>query len=460
MTKVPRFHLLFDRALALVFIRALANGPEHQENVYLHVGTWSVPRWLLRVILFSGARSMTKLDRPLPFAGHCQAPRFIILPRPVAELSSVHDKPLKFSGDNAFHHELRRRVDAEFRRTGHGQRDSARMYLKTAIILGAFALTYVTLVFFAPSGWQALLLSIVLGAATAGIGFNIMHDGGHQACSKHRWINGLMAMTLDMVGGSSYIWQWQHGRFHHTWVNIDGHDSDIDLGALARLSPRQPWRPWHRWQHFYQWLLYGVTAIRCLLYGDFRDIFTGTIGERPFTRPRGADLTAFVLGKLAFFTLAFGLPLVFHSIGAVVLFYTVTAAVAGLLLAFVFQMAHLVEEAAFPVPHEGSMRIDTPWAIHQLETTVDFARGNRALGWLIGGMNFQVEHHLFPRISHVHYPTVSRVVESTCREFGVTYLEHRTFAAAIASHYRLLRQLGKPAVTAPTAPARVAELLP
>jgi linoleoyl-CoA desaturase len=101
------------------------------------------------------------------------------------------------------------------------------------------------------------------------------------------------------------------------------------------------------------------------------------------------------------------------------------------------------------------MRIDTPWAIHQLETTVDFARDNRALGWLIGGMNFQVEHHLFPRISHVHYPAVSRVVESTCREFGVTYLEHRTFAAAMASHYRLLRQLGKPTIIAPTGPRRM-----
>ena len=375
----------------------------------------------------------------------------------VAKPSSARDKPLKFSGDNAFHHELRRRVDAEFKRMGRSQRDSALMYLKTAIILGVFTLTYVVLVFFATSGWQALPLSIVLGVGTAGIGFNIMHDGSHQAYSKRRWINRLTAMTLDMVGGSSYIWQWQHGRFHHTWVNVDGHDSDIDLGALARLSPRQAWRPWHRWQHIYLWPLYGGTAIRWHLYGDFRDVVTGTIGERPFTRPRGWDLTTFVLGKLAFFTLAFGLPLVFHSIGAVVLFYTVTAAVAGVLLALVFQMAHLVEEAAFPVPHEGSMQIDTPWAIHQLETTVDFARGNRALGWLIGGMNFQVEHHLFPRISHVHYPAISRVVEGACREFGVTYLAHRTFAASIASHYRWLRQLGKPIITTSPASVRVAE---
>jgi linoleoyl-CoA desaturase len=359
--------------------------------------------------------------------------------------SRAHDKPLKFSGDNTFHQELRRRVDAEFERMGCSQRDSARMYLKAAIILGVFVLTYVALVFFATTIWQATLLSILLGTATAGIGFNIMHDGGHQAWSEQRWINRALAMTVDVIGGSSYVWQWKHGRFHHTWVNVAGHDSDIDLGALARLSPEQHRRPWHRWQHFYLWLLYGVVVIRWHFYDDFRDVITGTIGRRPFARPRGADLAVFVFGKLAFVALAFGVPLLFHPLGTVLVFYAMTACVAGVLLALVFQMAHVVEAAAFPAPNAGSTQMDTPWAIHQIETTVNFARGNRVLGWMVGGLNFQVEHHLFPRISHVHYPAVARVVKDACREFGVGYREQPTFGAAIASHYRWLRHLGQPA---------------
>jgi linoleoyl-CoA desaturase len=357
----------------------------------------------------------------------------------------ARDKPLKFSGDNTFHQELRRRVDADFVRRGCSQRDSARMYLKAAIILGVFVLTYVALVFFATSIWQATLLSILLGTATAGIGFNIMHDGGHQAWSEQRWINRALAMTVDVIGGSSYVWQWKHGRFHHTWVNVAGHDSDIDLGALARLSPEQRRRPWHRWQHFYLWLLYGVVVIRWHFYDDFRDVITGTIGRRPFARPRGADLAVFVFGKLAFVALAFGVPLLFHPLGTVLVFYAMTACVAGVLLALVFQMAHVVEAAAFPAPNVGSTQMDTPWAIHQIETTVNFARGNRVLGWMIGGLNFQVEHHLFPRISHVHYPAVARVVKDACREFGVSYREQPTLGAAIASHYRWLRHLGQPA---------------
>lgn len=358
--------------------------------------------------------------------------------------ADTHTERLTFNGDNSFHRELRRRVDAEFKRSRTSQRDSAQMYLKTAVILATFALAYVALVFFAVTWWQALPLALVLGTAMAGIGFNIMHDGGHQAYSERRWINRLMALALDLVGGSSYIWQWKHARFHHTWVNVAGHDSDIDLGVLGRLSPQQPRRPWHRWQHLYLWPLYGVTAIRWHLFGDFRDMITGTVGERPFKRPKGWNLAGFVIGKLVFFTLAFGLPLIFHSVGTVLLFYSLVSAVAGILLALVFQMAHVVEEAAFPVPDEADQQIDTPWAIHQLETTVNFARGNRVLSWLIGGLNFQVEHHLFPRISHVHYPRVARVVEATCREYGVAYREHRTFAAGIASHYRLLRRLGRP----------------
>jgi linoleoyl-CoA desaturase len=366
---------------------------------------------------------------------------------------SLEDPPerLKFSGDNRFHRELRRRVDDEFKRTGTRQRDSAQMYLKTAIILAVFTVSYVALVFFAKSGWQALPISLLLGVATAAIGFNVMHDGGHQAYSDRRWVNRLMALTLDLVGGSSYIWQWKHARFHHTWVNVAGHDSDIDLGVLGRLSPEQPWRPWHRWQHVYLWVLYGVTAIRWHVYGDFRDMITGKVGERPFDRPRGWDLAGFVIGKLAFFALAFGLPLMFHSVGAVLLFYTITSAVAGVLLALVFQMAHVVEEADFPAPNATSRQMDTPWAIHQLETTVDFSRDSRVLSWLIGGLNFQIEHHLFPRISHVHYPAVARVVEATCREYGITYRTHRSFAAGIASHYRWLRRLAIPADVVPPA---------
>ena len=232
---------------------------------------------------------------------------------------------LKFVGKNGFQVELRRRVDDFFQRTGRRKRDCWQMYLKTAIILAVFAGSYGLLVFAAQIWWQAAPLAIVLGLATAGIGFNVQHDGGHQGYSNYPWINKLMAMTLDLIGGSSYFWHWKHAIFHHTYVNITGHDSDIDLGPLGRLTSHQKWLRFHRWQHFYLWPMYGLLAIKWQLLDDFRDYIRGRIGRHRVPRPKGWELVIFFVGKAIFFTLAFGIPLLFHSIGMVLFYYGVVA---------------------------------------------------------------------------------------------------------------------------------------
>jgi linoleoyl-CoA desaturase len=249
-------------------------------------------------------------------------------------------------------------------------------------------------------------------------------------------------MTLDLVGGSSYLWHWKHGVFHHTYVNITGYDTDVDLGMLGRLTPHQKRFPFHRWQHFYLWPLYGAIVVKWHLYDDFRDIILGRMGGNRIPRPKGWDLAVFVGGKAIFLILALVIPLIFHSIWVVLLFYGVAALTAGMVLSVVFQLAHCVEQAEFLVPPEDTGRVPNSWAIHQVKTTVDFCRGSRLVAWLVGGLNFQVEHHLFPRICHVNYPAISALVEQTCREFGVEYLEHPSIRAGAASHYRWLRRMG------------------
>jgi linoleoyl-CoA desaturase len=359
-----------------------------------------------------------------------------------ARPSPAEGRGLAFRRDTAFHVALRERVDAYFRATGRPARDCWQLYLKAAILLGGFAASYVLLVFVAETWVQASLLAVLLGLFTAGIGCNIQHDGGHQAYSRSRWVNALMAMTLELLGGSTYLWRWKHGVFHHAHVNITGHDTDIDLGPLARLTPHQRRRDFHRWQHLYLWVFYGLLVIKWQLIGDFRKIITGRMGGRPFPRPRGWDLAGFVAGKVLFFALAFGIPLHFHSVGAVLGGYALTGLVAGILLSLVFQVAHCVEEVAFPLPDAGTGRIEHGWALHQAEASANFARGSRLITWLVGGLNFQIEHHLFPRISHVNYPALSTLVEETCREFGVRYTAFTSFRAGLVSHYRWLRRMG------------------
>ena len=361
--------------------------------------------------------------------------------RTAAEPESQHTR-LKFGDNGTFQAELRRRVDAYMQQHGIRPRDCWQMYLKSAILLGTAAASYTLLVFFASTWWQALPLSLLLGLAVAGIGFNIMHDAGHGAYSKHPWINKLMSMTLDMVGGSSYIWHWNHAVFHHTYVNITEHDTDVELGKFARLTPHQKRRFFHRWQHFYLWPLYGMLAIKWHLISDFYQVIVGRIGRQSIPRPKGWDLVVFLGGKAVFFTLAFAIPLMVHSVWIVVLFYALISIVLGMVLSIVFLLAHVVDNADFPVPNEQSGRMEHSWAVHQIETPVDFTRGSRIAAWLLGGLNFQIEHHLFAKICHVNYPAISKVVEETCREYGVRYREHRTFFSGMVSHFRWLRLMG------------------
>jgi linoleoyl-CoA desaturase len=349
---------------------------------------------------------------------------------------------LRFTGHNEFQLEVRRRVSAHLRAAGRPERGGIGMYAKTAVILAAFASSYVLLVFVATAWWQALPLAVALGLTIVAIGFNIMHDANHDAYSERQWVNRVMTMTLDLVGGSSHFWQWKHNVFHHTFVNVVGYDTDINLVGLGRLTPHHRHAWFHRWQHLYVWLLYGAFALKWQLYDDFRLVLTGRMAQHSVPRPRGLQWVVFFGGKLVFLSLAFGIPLALHPIWAVAAIYVVTALVLGIVLAVVFQLAHCVEHAEFPIEAEPG-RMDTAWAVHQVETSVDFARESRAASWLLGGLNFQIEHHLFSRICHVNYPAIAPIVERTCREYGIRYKHNTTFLGAVRSHYNWLREMGR-----------------
>ena len=361
-----------------------------------------------------------------------------------SEATSPSASRIRFDNSNEFLRLLRGRVQRYFRMTRRSPRDRPAMYVKTAIVLGCFFASYLLLVFAATAWWQALPLAILVGVALAAIGFNVQHDGGHKAYSAHGWVNRLMAMTLDFCGGSSFVWARKHNMLHHTYTNLSGHDDDINVGFLARISPDQKHHGFHRLQHFYMWVLYAFITPKWHLFDDFYNVARGRIGAHRIDRPRGWDLVLFIAGKVVFFSLAFVLPALFHPIGAVLLYYFIAAATAGVVLSIVFQLAHVVEEARFPQPDPETGTMANSFALHQLETTVDFARGNRLVSWFVGGLNFQVEHHLFPTICHVHYPQISRIVEHACRKQGIRYRAHQTVASAIGSHFRWLRAMGRP----------------
>jgi linoleoyl-CoA desaturase len=358
--------------------------------------------------------------------------------------------PPTFLGSTAFRHDLHSEVAAYFEEKRLSQRDAFSMYLKSAVLLAWLATSYVALVFWAAHAWQAIPLAVSLGLAMAGVGFNIQHDGGHGAYSRYRAVNKAMALTLNLLGGNAYFWHYKHNIAHHTYANIAGSDDDLNVGPFGRFSPHDKRHRFHRFQHLYVWVLYAFLAIEWQISGDLRSFVKPGIADTRVPRPQGWEQFIFWAGKIVFFALAFAVPIYRHSVHAVVLLYLLTGFVLGLTLATVFQLAHCVEEAAFRQPQVASGQIAHEWTAHQVETAVDFARGNRLLTWYLGGLNFQIEHHLFPKICHVHYPALSPIVERTCAAHGVRHFSHRTARAALRSHVRWLKRLGSDESFAPT----------
>jgi linoleoyl-CoA desaturase len=346
-----------------------------------------------------------------------------------------------FSPATGFKHALETRVDEYFRRTGIAKTGNLGMFVKAALVLAWLAGSYYLLVFHVSSWPGGVLAGLSLALAMAAVGFNIQHDGNHGSFSSRPGVNRLAGFTLDLLGASSYLWIRKHNFAHHTYTNIPDSDDDLDLAPVGRLSSDTPPRFYHRYQQYYLWFFYALLLVQWHFYNDYNKLWRGKIGQSTFEQPRGWDLAALVAGKVIFLSLAFIIPFTGHRWWVVVAFYLGVTMVVGLVISVVFQLAHLIEETEHPA---SSADIHAEWVIHQIRTTADFARENRLLTWYLGGLNFQVIHHLFPRICHVHYPQVARVVAQVCNQYQINYQAHRSVYSAILSHFRFLRLMGRP----------------
>lgn len=355
-------------------------------------------------------------------------------------MATVTFKPLKRS---AFFAEIKEKKDHYFAEKRIDAAGNRKLYVKGAIQVASAIALYTVLVFFTPPVGWAVLLCAVFGFNLAVIGFNVMHEGGHQSFSRHGWLNTVAAYSLNVLGGNAHFWKIKHNVNHHTYTNIEGHDADIDVGPLMRLHEAQPRYWFHRFQHCYWIFLYGISYIAWVFYLDFRRYFSKEIAPNadPGAQMKFREHFIFWLTKVVYVILYLVIPaLMVGWLGALTGFI-IAAVVCGITTSVVFQLAHVVEGTSFPVEDETG-NISQEWAIHQINTTANFATRSRVFFWLLGGLNFQVEHHLFPRISHIHYPQISRFVKETCQKYGVIYHEHSTLLQALISHVIHLRRLG------------------
>ncbi|MFI5150467.1 MAG: fatty acid desaturase family protein [Bacteroidia bacterium] len=344
-----------------------------------------------------------------------------------------------------FYSTLRNRVDGYFTENNISKHCNREMVVKTIILLLAYIVPFVAMLILHPSFLISLVLWLIMGLSAAGVGMSVMHDANHGAYSQNKTVNFWLGGTLNLMGGSIFNWKMQHNLLHHTYTNIHDMDDDIDPKAFMRFSPHSKVRLYHKVQFIYAFFFYGVLTLYWALVKDFiqfakykrEGINRNTPGENTKVILNMIITKVFYVGIFIFLPIfVFHLP-VWNVISGFLLMHFV----AGIVLTVVFQLAHTVEGTSHPVPNDKGT-IENNWAVHQMNTTVNFSRRNKWISWYVGGLNFQVEHHLFPTICHVHYPNIAGIVKQTAEESGVPYLENITFLNALQSHIRTLKRFG------------------
>ncbi|MEO6404662.1 MAG: acyl-CoA desaturase [Ferruginibacter sp.] len=348
------------------------------------------------------------------------------------------------NSNNEFYTSLKASVDKYFETKKINKTGDWRLYSKSIILIIAGLTSYFALMFLPMPVLVAVAITLFLGFVLACIGFSIQHDANHGSYSSNSKVNDFVGLSLNALGANAFFWKQKHNIIHHTYTNVDGLDDDIAKSPIIRQCETQQWVPAHRFQHLYLPFIYSLSAIFWIFIMDFTKYFTRRIYRTDAWKMNLKNHIVFWATKLhyAFFFIA--LPIYTWGFGGWLAGFLIMNVSLGLTLSLVFQLAHVVEITEFEhLPLDETKHVESAWAEHQIKTTANFAMKNKFICWCVGGLNFQVEHHLFPKVSHVHYPAISKIVEEKCKEFGLPYNYYETFSGALASHFRVMKSLGK-----------------
>jgi linoleoyl-CoA desaturase len=346
---------------------------------------------------------------------------------------------------------LNKRVNQYFKEKNILKTGNWKLYTKAIIMFTIFFVPLILILTVAMPQWVSLLLTVLIGIGMAGVGMNVMHDSNHGSFSSKKWVNKLMGGSIYILAGNVYNWKVQHNVLHHTFTNIKGHDEDIDAGRIIRFSKHSKWFNIHKFQKYYSFFLYGLLTINWAITTDFKQMnnyLKRKLSYGKFPNP-ATEWTKLIISKIVYYAIWIVLPILVLDIawwkifiGFFVMHYT-----AGMILSIVFQLAHVVPKTNMPLPDKNGNMKHT-WAMHQFYTTANFAPTNKFICWYTGGLNHQVEHHVFPHISHIHYGKIAKIVKKTALEFNLPYNEYKTTRKAILEHFKQLKTLGKkPALT-------------
>jgi len=346
---------------------------------------------------------------------------------------------------------LNQRVNNYFKTNQIERTANREMVIKTMVMFSIYFIPYFLIISgVIESSLLMVALIVIMGIGIAGIGLSVMHDANHGAYSNKSWINNALGFSLNLIGGHATNWKVQHNVLHHTYTNVYDVDEDISPRGILRMAPESEWKPIHKYQHWYAWFFYGFMTLVWVLTKDFVRIIVYQ-REGLFKKMKTTALKEWMImlfTKLVYIGYVFVLPmkLLGLSFGQVFLGFFIMHYVSGFILAIIFQPAHVVEGTEYPLP-DATGNLENSWAIHQLHTTTDFGKKQKLFSWYVGGLNYQIEHHLFPNICHVHYRHIAGIVEQTAKEFGLPYKTKDSFQEALRAHARQLKMLSKKPIT-------------
>jgi linoleoyl-CoA desaturase len=351
------------------------------------------------------------------------------------------------SNTNAeFYKTLQQRVREYFKENNVSRFGNKGMVFKTVFMISLYVVPFILInTVFAENTLMTVLMWALMGFGMAGVGLSIMHDANHGAYSKNDRVNKLLGMVINGVGGSDVNWRIQHNVLHHTYTNVTGYDEDIDPGKVMRFTPRAERLPIHRFQHIYAWFFYGMMTLMWCTAKDF--VQAARFNRQNLLKTQnityGKLIRQIITTKIIYFIIIFSLPLTLNILPwyGTILSFLMMHFIAGVSLAAIFQPAHVVPTSTYPMPNESGV-VEADWAVNQLYNTANFAPKAKFFSWFVGGLNFQVEHHLFPNISHMHYKKLSEIVKKTASEYSLPYYSYKTFFGAIKEHTKMLHDLG------------------
>jgi linoleoyl-CoA desaturase len=341
-----------------------------------------------------------------------------------------------------FYQSLKKSVDQYFTSSGLRRTGNINLYAKAFILFPIAFAIYFFLLTATYNPWLGAGLSILLGFTLVSIAFNVMHDACHGSYSSKKWVNELLSLTMNALGSNAFIWKIKHNILHHTYTNVDGLDDDIAKSPVLRHCETQKWVPAHRYQHIYMFFIYSLSTILWLMLTDWMKYFSRKIVVTEM-KISVKEHIIFWVSKLLYIFFYAVIPIMMVGFGPWIVGYLLMNLTMGLTIAVVFQLAHVVEKTTFEVATEGHKVIGEEWAAHEIKTTANFAPDNKFINWYVGGLNYQVEHHLFPKVSHIHYPAISKIVKEECEKFNLPYNVYTKMTTAIASHVRVMKRLGE-----------------